>query len=133
HTTKIGAVGPDGAGYGSARGRSAMSVPTAELVGPPTLCQATNWSLKSCERSAVLDAVQDASRRLRRCLTASWTASARDALPIGRSGRRNGRLRSNQGMRLQARSRLRGLAVWVIRRLPRERGAQGIEQTITDT
>jgi len=41
--------------------------------------------------SAVLGAVQDASRRLRRCrCAASWTALARGALPIGRSGRRDG-------------------------------------------
>ena len=51
------------------------------------------------ESSAVLVVVQDASRRLRRCLTASWTTSVRGALPIGRSGRRNGRVRSNKGMR----------------------------------
>src|SRR6266568_6601549 len=85
------------------------------------------------ESSAVLVVVQDASRRLRRCLTASWTTSARGALPIGRSGRRNGRLRSNQGMRLQDRGHLRGLVVGVIGRLPLVRGAQGIEQTIPDT
>jgi hypothetical protein len=34
---------------------------------------------------------------------------------------------------LQARVDLRGLAIWVIRCLPLERGAQGIEQPIADT
>src|SRR6266446_5767919 len=61
--------------------------------------QGTRGSPSMAESSAVLDAVQDASRRLHRCQMASWTASARDALPIGRSGRRNGRLRSNKGMK----------------------------------
>jgi hypothetical protein len=56
-----------------------------------------------------------------------------DAVPIGRSGRRNGREWSNKGMRSQARGQLRGLTIWVIRRLPLERRAQGIEQTITGT
>ena len=77
-------------------------------VGPPTRGQGVGQSL-CVEGSAVLDAVQDASRRLRRCQMASWTASVRDALPIGRSGRRNGLERSNKGMkftgsRLSARS-----------------------------
>ena len=55
-----------------------------------------------------------------------------DAVPIGRSGRRNGREWSNKGMRSQARGQLRGLTIWVIRRLPLERRAQGIEQAIAD-
>src|ERR1700730_16482652 len=63
---------------------------------------------------------------------ASWTASARGALPIGRSGRRNGRERSNKGMSLPASGDLRGLVIGVVGRLPLERRAQGIEQTIAD-
>ena len=41
-----------------------------ELVGPPTVCQTLDGDLMSSladEHSAVLAAVQDASRRLRRC------------------------------------------------------------------
>src|SRR6266481_1377707 len=70
-----------------------------ESVGPPTRGQGARGSPSMAESSAVLDAVQDASRLLHRCQMASWTASARDALPIGRSGRRNGRLRSNKRMK----------------------------------
>src|SRR5438132_11290765 len=102
------------------------------FVGPPTLGQGAS-SPFLCETSAVLDVVQDASRRLRRCRTASWTTSVRGALPTGRSGRRNGRQRSNKGIRLRTCGHLNGLVIGVIRRLPFERRAQGIEQTIADS
>src|SRR5947209_1851476 len=64
---------------------------------------------------------------------ASWTTSVRGALPIGRSGRRNGRLRSNKGMRFTDRQSPARFGNWAIRRLSIERRAQGIEQTIPDT
>jgi hypothetical protein len=70
----------------------------SELVGPPTRGQGVGQSL-CVEGSAVLDAVQDAIWHRRSRREASWTASVRDALPIGRSGRRNGRWRSNKGMK----------------------------------
>jgi len=72
-------------------------------------------SSRSAERGAVLAL----SRTLRAgcagaaaCAPASLTAAARGALPEGRSGRRDGRLRSNKGM-MAVSSRGGGLAILV--------------------
>jgi hypothetical protein len=58
------------------------------------------------EHSAVLDAVLDAPRRLRRCQVASWTASARAALPVGMPSCDHHRETQPQGRR-GARSQLK--------------------------
>src|SRR2546428_2802928 len=86
------------------------------------------------EGNAYLAAVQDASRRRWRCPQerASWTAAARGALAEGRSGRRNGLVRSNKGMGLSCCGQLRGLVIGVEQDLPLEQGAQDRQQPIAD-
>ena len=99
---RIQGCGADGATPG--RLPSDRLVPSsASLGGDPVRPLIERMSLDH-HGSAVLAAVEDASRRLRRCRKrASWTASAPGALPSGRSGRRDGPLRPNKGMEAHSR------------------------------